>query len=138
MSKEDTTDCNSIYRLFCKVKITQKIRKDLTGQILLHSGRSLYSLDFHLLDLGLFKLKLGCLRFLSHDSSSPMFSDLIKSLIVVCFNSFTEVGKGILVLWPHSCETKCCGRLLVNHLTQSRDSNNKLDENSPSIKAHPS
>ena len=110
-------------------KKTQKICKDLTAQILLHSGRSLYKLDFHLLDLGLFKLKLGCLRFLSHDSSSPMFSDLIKSLIVVCFNSFTEVGKVILVLWPHSCETKCCGCLLVNHLTQSSDSNNKLDEN---------
>ena len=42
-------------------KKKKKIHKDLTGQILLHSGRSLYKLDFHLLDLGLFKLKLGCL-----------------------------------------------------------------------------
>lgn len=87
-------------------------------------GGSLYILDFHFLDLGFFELKHGCLWLVAHDTTSPVLSDFIKSLVEVGLDSLTEVVEVVLVLWANSSEAQCCGCLLVNNLTQPGCINN--------------
>ena len=63
---------------------------------------SLYTSDFHFLNLGLFKLACSRLGLVSHHTTTPVLSDLIKPLIEVGFNSLTEVSEVVLVFWSHS------------------------------------
>lgn len=81
---------------------------------------SLYTSDFHLLNLGLFKLVCSCLRLVSHHTATPVLSDLIEPLIEVSLNSLAKVGKVILVFWFNSSEAQYCGGLLVYYLTQPK------------------
>merc|ERR1719494_1206403 len=58
------------------------------------------------------------LRLVSHDTSSPMTTDLIHSVIVVCLNCFSNLLEGVSVFWFHIGQGNSCSSLLVHQLSK--------------------
>jgi len=76
-----------------------------------------FLLDF--LKLSLFELSFLCLRTSRHDSTTPVFSDLISAFVEVCGNSLHKVVQRILVFGVGINEGKARSGLLVDNLSET-------------------
>lgn len=78
-----------------------------------------HCLHFHFFEFGLLHLGSSSKRLGTHNSTTPVFSDLIKSVIVVVLDRLNNVVQRMFVLWADTGETESCCCLLVDNLSKS-------------------
>ena len=91
-----------------------------------------------------FQLIGDCLRFHSHNSTTPVSPYFIITVVVVCLYSFNKIIQRMLVLWLHSGDAKCSGRLLMYNFAKPKQSIKtkksrlkKLTSSASILKLHP-
>lgn len=140
--------CSCMLWKFKKDFLLKNNHRQLVQATVFFISHSLFLQDilgyFDLFYFSPFQFIGDCLRFHSHNSTTPVSPYFIITVVVVCLYSFNKIIQRMFVLWLHSGDAKCSGRLLMYNFAKPKQSIKtkksrlkKLTSSASILKLHP-